>query len=105
MTMTLPITLAIIQALLVGVADERFAIPLERACARRWWSSPSEIQRSDGRELLNLRGDALPLLRLADEFGLRVHASRRRSSTRSCSASATRAWRCSWTGSRASRTP
>jgi two-component system chemotaxis sensor kinase CheA len=31
---------------------------------------PEEIQRSDGRELLNLRGEALPLRRLASEFAL-----------------------------------
>jgi two-component system chemotaxis sensor kinase CheA len=70
-TLTLPITLAILQALLVGVADECFAIPLA-GVRETLVASPSEIQRSAGRELLNLRGDALPVLRLADEFGLRV---------------------------------
>jgi two-component system chemotaxis sensor kinase CheA len=68
-TMTLPITLAIIQALLVGVADQHFAIPLN-SVRETLLVEPAEIQRSEGRELLNLRGDALPLRRLGREFGL-----------------------------------
>jgi two-component system chemotaxis sensor kinase CheA len=68
-TMTLPITLAIIQALIVGVAGERFAIPLN-SVRETLLVDPAEIQRSDGRELLNLRGEALPLRRLASEFSL-----------------------------------
>jgi len=68
-TLTLPITLAIIQALIVGVSDQRFAVPLN-AVHESLLVDPAEIQRSEGRELLNLRGDALPLRRLAREFGL-----------------------------------
>jgi two-component system chemotaxis sensor kinase CheA len=68
-TMTLPITLAIIQALIVGVAGERFAIPLN-SVRETLLVDPAEVQRSDGRELLNLRGEALPLRRLASEFSL-----------------------------------
>lgn len=68
-TMTLPITLAIIQALLVGVADQRYAIPLN-SVLETLLVEPSEIQHSEDREILNLRGDALPLRRLAREFNL-----------------------------------
>jgi two-component system chemotaxis sensor kinase CheA len=68
-TMTLPITLAIIQALIVGVADQRFAIPLN-SVRETLLVDPEEVQRSEGRELLNLRGEALPLRRLIDEFSL-----------------------------------
>jgi two-component system chemotaxis sensor kinase CheA len=68
-TLTLPITLAIIQALIVGVAGQRFAIPLNSVLETLGVDNES-IQRSDGRELLNLRGDALPLRRLAEEFEL-----------------------------------
>jgi two-component system chemotaxis sensor kinase CheA len=68
-SLTLPITLAIIQALLVGAADERFAIPLG-GVRETLVASPSDVQRSAGRELLNLRGEALPVLRLREEFGL-----------------------------------
>lgn len=67
--MTLPITLAIIQALIVGAGDQRFAIPLN-SVRETLLLDPSEIQRSEGRELLNLRGEALPLRRLAVEFAL-----------------------------------
>jgi len=68
-TLTLPITLAIIQALIVGVADQRFAIPLN-SVLETMLVEPSEIQHSEGREILNLRGEALTLRRLAVEFGL-----------------------------------
>jgi len=68
-TLTLPITLAIIQALIVGVGDQRFAIPLNSVLETLQVGS-AEVQRSEGRELLNLRGEALPLRRLGDEFGL-----------------------------------
>jgi two-component system chemotaxis sensor kinase CheA len=67
--LTLPITLAILQALLVGVGEDRFAIPLG-GVRETLLVSPEEVQRSAGRELLLLRGEALPVLRLAEEFGL-----------------------------------
>ncbi len=68
-TFTLPITLAIIQALMVRVGGERFAIPLA-SVLETLVVEAARVQRSEGRELLNLRGEALPLRRLADEFGL-----------------------------------
>jgi len=66
---TLPITLAIIQALVVRVADQCYAIPLN-AVLETLLVEPHEIQRSEGRELLDLRGAPLLLRRLASEFGL-----------------------------------
>lgn len=68
-TLTLPITLAIIQALVVGVADQRYAVPLT-AVQETLLLDPDDIQRSEGREILNVRGEALLLRRLAREFGL-----------------------------------
>jgi two-component system chemotaxis sensor kinase CheA len=68
-TVTLPITLAIIQALIVGVADQRFAIPLN-SVRETLLIDPDEVQRSEGREILNLRGEALLLRRLREEFSL-----------------------------------
>jgi two-component system chemotaxis sensor kinase CheA len=68
-SMTLPITLAIIQSLIVAVAEHRFAIPLN-SVLETLLIDPGEIQHSQGRELLNLRGEALRLRRLAVEFGL-----------------------------------
>ena len=68
-SMTLPITLAIIQSLIVEVSDRQFAIPMN-AVLETLLVDSSEIQHSEGRELLNLRGDALVLRRLAREFEL-----------------------------------
>lgn len=68
-TITLPITLAIIQALIVGVGAERFAVPLN-AVRESLLIEPDEIQYSEGRELLNLRGQPVPLRRLSQEFDI-----------------------------------
>jgi len=68
-SMTLPITLAIIQSLIVAVGEHRFAIPIN-AVHETLLIDTSEIQRSEGREILNLRGDALLLRSLAQEFEL-----------------------------------
>jgi two-component system chemotaxis sensor kinase CheA len=68
-TLTLPITLAIIQALVVGAGSQRFAIPLG-AVQETLVVEPGAIQRSEGRELLSLRGEPLALRRLADVFEL-----------------------------------
>ncbi len=68
-SMTLPITLAIVQSLIVVVGGQRFAIPVT-AVFETLLVDPAEIQRSEGRELLNLRGEPLLLRRLAVEFGL-----------------------------------
>ena len=73
-SLTLPITLAIIQALVVGVGDQRFAIPLT-AVLETLLVDPVAILRSEGRELLNLRGEPLPLRRLHAEFGLPAPAA------------------------------
>jgi len=69
-TLTLPITLAIIQALVVGVADQRYAIPLN-AVREVLIPDADALARSGSRELLALRGEALPVLRLRDEFAVR----------------------------------
>ncbi len=73
-SLTLPITLAIIQALVVGVGEQRFAIPLT-AVLETLLVEPVEILRSEGRELLNLRGEPLSLRRLHAEFGLPAPAA------------------------------
>jgi len=68
-TITLPITLAIISALLFEVRGRLFAIPL--AVVQEALRMPSQAVRTvDGREVITLRGTTLPLCRLADLFGL-----------------------------------
>jgi len=70
-TLTLPITLAIIQTLLVRIGDQRFAIPLSSVLETLRLDG-SHVQHSQDRELLNLRGEPLPLKDLAAELGLPV---------------------------------
>ena len=66
---TLPITLAIIQGLIVAAAGDRFAIPLTSVDEiLRIWSN--EIRTIEGREVYKLRETPLPLLRLSDAFEL-----------------------------------
>jgi two-component system chemotaxis sensor kinase CheA len=72
-TITLPITLAIIQALIVGIGEERFAIPLN-SVLETMLVTPDQIGRSEGREILNLRGEPLTLRRLSDEFEIESSA-------------------------------
>jgi len=67
--MTLPITLAIVQSLIVAVRNQRFAIPLN-AVLETMLIGEGDVQLSEGRELLNLRGEPLVLRRLAQEFSL-----------------------------------
>lgn len=66
-SITLPITLAIFQALIVRIADERYAIPLASVQQTLALASYA-IQRTEDRALINLRGAPLVLHRLADEL-------------------------------------
>jgi two-component system chemotaxis sensor kinase CheA len=67
--LTLPLTLAIIRALVVGVADRTFAIPLnsvlEIVSVR-----PSELRSIERREFIEVRGQTLPFVRLSRVFGV-----------------------------------
>jgi two-component system chemotaxis sensor kinase CheA len=76
-SMMLPITLAIIRSLIVRVADQKFAIPLN-AVLETLLVDPQDIQQSESREMLNLRGDALILRRLASEFDLEAAPTERK---------------------------
>jgi len=68
----LPITLAIIQALVVRAAGEQFAIPLTSVEeSLRIYSR--DIRTVERREVFTLRDFTLPLLRLADAFRLDSH--------------------------------
>lgn len=65
----LPLTLAIIQALLVEVANETFAIPIVSVMETVRISS-NEIHSFEGREVLKLRDRVLSLVRLDEAFDL-----------------------------------
>ena len=68
-TIVLPITLAIIQALLVGVGRETYAIPLN-AILESIRVSRDQIRTVERREVIRLRDLTLPLLRLSEVFGI-----------------------------------
>lgn len=68
-TIKLPLTIAIIQALVVGVEQQLFAIPLA-SVIEAVKIGKRDIKTVDGRPVMNLRDRVLPLLRLCDEFGI-----------------------------------
>ncbi len=68
-TIRLPMTLAIVRALLARVGNERYALPLThvRETLER---SASSIRQVQGRDVLVLRDELLPVLRLRDVVSL-----------------------------------
>ena len=67
MILKLPLTLAIIQSLLVTVGQERFAIPLA-VVVETLKINKSEIKTIERQEVLKLRNEVLSLLRMADFY-------------------------------------
>lgn len=74
-TITLPITLAIIQALIVRCAGHLFALPLA-SVLEILAVEEKDLCRVEGREMIQLRGSTLPILRLHDFFELEDVTSR-----------------------------
>jgi two-component system chemotaxis sensor kinase CheA len=67
--LTLPITLAILRALVVRCADQLYAVPLN-SVLEALSVSAGQIRTVENREVITLRGATLPLLRLSALFGL-----------------------------------
>lgn len=67
----LPLTLAILPVLLVQVAEEVYALPL-RSVVETAQINPKHAHRVEGNEVLCLRGETLPLLRLEKLFPARA---------------------------------
>jgi two-component system, chemotaxis family, sensor kinase CheA len=65
----LPLTLAIIDGFLVGVGTSSFVVPLEMVVECVELTS-AEIEASQGRNQLNLRGEVLPFIRLRELFDI-----------------------------------
>lgn len=61
----LPLTLAIIQALMVIIGKEKFALPLGNIQTVENIDS-SEVKSIQGKEVINLRGNVIPIVRLGD---------------------------------------
>lgn len=68
-TIKIPLTLAIIQALLVRVGDEVYAIPITSVIDSHR-IKPSEIKVIDGYEVFNVREDVISLIRLDRLFNI-----------------------------------
>lgn len=65
----IPLTLAIIQALLVGVQEEFYAIPLS-SVLETVRITQNDIFLVEGKSVLRLRNEVLSLVRLSDIFGV-----------------------------------
>jgi two-component system, chemotaxis family, sensor kinase CheA len=67
MTITLPVTLAIINVLIVEIGGRSFAIPLA-SVEEAFVYDPSLTRNVEGREVLSLRGQSLPICHLSSLF-------------------------------------
>lgn len=71
-TIKLPLTLAIIQALLVRVGEELYAIPLDSVIESQRVEIV-DVRTVHGNEVITLRGQVVPLVRIAEFFELGGH--------------------------------
>jgi two-component system chemotaxis sensor kinase CheA len=67
--LTLPITLAILRALIVELGGQQFAVPLS-SVLEIFTVTPGDVTAIEDREVVTLREATLPLLRLEATFGL-----------------------------------
>ncbi len=68
-TIRLPLTLAIVDGLLVNVANNRFVLPLSivEECVELTGKDRADAH---GKQLANIRGELVPYIRLRNEFGI-----------------------------------
>lgn len=64
-TIRLPVTLAIVRALLARVGNEHYALPLTHV-RETMARGPAEVRQVQGRDVLVLRNEVLPMLRLRE---------------------------------------
>jgi two-component system chemotaxis sensor kinase CheA len=76
-TVRLPVTLAIVRALLARAGTETYALPLTHV-AETVDPRPEDIQRVQGKEAILLRGRLLPIVRLSDVVGTAATVSHSR---------------------------
>jgi two-component system, chemotaxis family, sensor kinase CheA len=67
--LTLPITLAIIKALIIEASGRRFAVPLG-SVLEVMRVRPEQIETIETREVMAIRDETVPLLRISDAFSL-----------------------------------
>jgi len=73
-TLTLPITLAIIKALIVKVGPERFAIPLT-TISETVAVEHKDIQTIEWKDVYYIRGEMLPIISIGKIFDIDTHQS------------------------------
>lgn len=68
-TLKLPLTLAIIDGLLVKIEDDNFVLPLSyvEECVEL---SKADLERSHGRHIVNIRGEIVPYVNLRERFDI-----------------------------------
>ncbi|MGH1343302.1 MAG: chemotaxis protein CheA [Nannocystales bacterium] len=71
-SITLPVTLAIIQALVIETARQTFCIPLN-SVLESIMVSEADIETVEGHEVVSLRGKTLPILHLSRIFELQTN--------------------------------
>ena len=66
-TITLPLTLAIVDGLLVRIAEEHFVLPVSivEECVEL---TKADVKKAHGRNIANIRGEIVPYIRLRNEF-------------------------------------
>jgi two-component system chemotaxis sensor kinase CheA len=66
-TIQLPLTLAIVDGLLVRIADAHFVLPLSivEECVEL---TREDVNKAHGRNMANIRGEIVPYIKLRDEF-------------------------------------
>jgi two-component system chemotaxis sensor kinase CheA len=69
-TLCLPLTMAIIDGLLVRVGDAYFVLPLANTleCVEL---TRQDIEKANGKQMAYVRGEIIPYIRLRDHFGMR----------------------------------
>jgi two-component system chemotaxis sensor kinase CheA len=68
-SLTLPLTLAIIDGLLVEIGPDKFIVPMS-AVTENVEISRADRSRKNGRNLVAVRGELIPYIRLRDHFGM-----------------------------------
>lgn len=72
-TMALPLTLAILDGMIVRLGDQRFVLPLANVI-ETVQPEPGQVQAtSPSSEVIELRGQYLPVRRVGELFGMRSH--------------------------------
>jgi two-component system chemotaxis sensor kinase CheA len=65
----LPFTLAIIDAMLVSIADQTYAVPMGVIAESQRFDS-EEVKQIRSREVVQLRGEVIPIIRMRTFFGI-----------------------------------